>query len=48
MLTITIAPMQWDRTSTCNKIEVDPDNVTITTKEGGGFKSALGDFVCAL
>ncbi len=37
--------MQWDKTYTSDKIEIDSDMVTFTVREGGGFKSVLGDTV---
>ena len=40
-----IAPIQWDPKFTCSKIGIESDMVTVMTKEGGGFKSCLGDYV---
>lgn len=37
--------MQWSKANTSSKIEIESDGVTIISKDGGGFKSSLADFV---
>lgn len=42
---VTVAPMEWDRTLTCDKIKLEADNMTINGSDGSSFRTAISTYV---